>query len=78
MQNLFQQIPAYQELQANVVKFIEELEQHAKTYNEELYLDLVDLKNDVWSDEITPKDAILKASSMMDNNLINKVILKNK
>jgi len=78
MKDLFKQMPTYNELQATVVDFIEELEQHAKKYNQELYLDLVDLKNDVWSDEITPKNAILKASAMMDKKLFNTVIMKKK
>jgi len=60
-------VKAYQELQAVVVSYIEELEQHVKMYNEELYLDLVDLKNDVWSDEILLQDAITKASSIFNS-----------
>ena len=60
-------VKAYQELQAVVVSYIEELEQQVKMYNEELYLDLVDLKNDVWSDEILLQDAITKASSIFNS-----------
>jgi len=67
MKNLTVKLKSYQELQASVVEFIESLEPHAKMYSEELYLDLVDLKNDVWSDEVTPKDAILKASAIFES-----------